>query len=227
MDGINSMTDINLINKDTNLSNLYLLEWDLEICDKPWNVYRLEDHCHCIGGRYGDNNFWCCPADVTPSFENLIGFNGRAPAWGITFTDINYLKHKWGDSRAEGSGSCYITRNGKKFYHVSGRDMGYCLAKAQYFLIQLQEHAINFHSRKWKEELIDRKVYYKNSPAIITMVFDDNGEFFIEPDKNFIQEFPETDFFTDRDDDIADWYSEWKDGIKCDFLDQNIDWFRK
>lgn len=225
-DGI-KLTDINLIKPNTDLSKLYLMDWDLELYGKPWNVYRLEDHCHCIGGRYGDNNIWCCPANEKPTYNNLVGFNGKAPAWGITFSDSNYLKHKWGDSTVEGSGGCYITRNGKNFYHVSGRDVDYCLAKAQYFLVQLQEHAINFHSRKWKKELINRKVYYKNSPAIITMVFEEDGHFFIEPDKKLIQIFPREEFFHGNEEDECGWYEEWKDGIKCDYLDQNINWFRK
>lgn len=212
------------IEKDTDLSFLRKpIGWDLEINGEPFDVYSVPGYYHTIGGRYGNNDYWCCPAGVKPTYKNLIGFCGEAPTWGIVYEQGNYIKSKWSYTEVRRSGNCYITRNDKKFYEIDGRDMDYCLAKAQYYLVQLQEHFISFGLREWKKELIGRKIWFYNDPAIVERVIEDQGCVWIKPDS--IECFTRHAWDTNEEDDH--WYEEFKDGCKIDYLDKNTQWMRK
>ena len=51
------MTELKLIDKDTDLSILYPLNWDAVMGDKEYQVYSAEGYIHSIGGRWGENNY--------------------------------------------------------------------------------------------------------------------------------------------------------------------------
>lgn len=196
---------------------------------------------HSLGGMHGENNWYCYPLyrrtnensiredptyewyDEGPTPNNILEFSGRSVCWSIAFEETNYLRK--GEMR-EG-GRCNIYRNGKKFFEVGGRDANYALAKAQYRLLQLQEHPINFWSRKWKEELIGRKIWYNNDPCIIRSIIEDQGCIMIEPDRSAIQFFRPSPWQIDAE-DIIDPFTHYNGGedIKADYLDPNINWFR-
>jgi hypothetical protein len=208
------------ITKETDLSKIYKLEWDLEFNNKPFTIYRIDGHYHVMGGKYNNNCFWCCPSDESPSHKNLIPFNGSAPTWGVIFEETNYF----GKRSIKQGGNCYITRNNKKFYEVMGRDVNYCLSKAQYLLVQIQEHPISFSSKNWKNELIGRLIYFYDDPAIVTSVIEDQGCLWIEPDRKLINSFSPKQ--RDLNDEDCHWYEEFKNGCKVDYLDPHIWWFR-
>lgn len=214
------MAQIKLIDKDTDLSHLKRpVGWDLEIRGIPFDVYRVDGYIHTIGGKFGENCYWACPAGEKPSYKNLIEFNGDAPTWGITFDRNNSLKTKWGETEVLANGECWITRNGKKFYHVPARYLEYGLAKAQYVLTQLLEECpLWLAERNWKKNAIGRKVWYKNQPAKIIRILEDN-ELWIEPDG--IDKFKRPVYW--------DAWMEWEDyadGLRVDLLSNDIYWFR-
>lgn len=213
------MTDIKLIDENTDLSNLKRpIGWDLEIKGIPYDIYRVDGYNHTIGGKYGENCFWACATGEKPTHENLIEFNGDAPTWGVTFDRINYVKSKWDETSVEANGACWITRNGKNFYSIPARHMDYGLAKAQYMLVQLiEECPLWLSERNWKENAIGRKIWYENQPAIITRITSDN-ELWIEPDG--IGKFKAPASWEDMD------FEDYEDGLRTDLLSPNIDWFR-
>jgi hypothetical protein len=234
------------------------LDWDCVIEGLPWQVVRATYHPeglpekgkipsigihlnHSLGGRHGENNWYCYPLyrrtnpddirgepdyewfDEGPTPNNLLEYSGRAVNWSISFEETNYLRK--GEMR-EG-GRCTIWRNGKKFYEVGGREMNYALASAQQIVMRLQEHPINFWSRKWKDELIGRKIWYNSDPCIVRDIIEDQGCIMIEPDKSAIKFFRPSPWQIDADDPIdpLNFYNGGED-IKAEYLDPHINWFR-
>lgn len=214
------MTEIRLVDENTDLSKLKKpIGWDLEIKGVPYDVYRVDEYVHTIGGRQGENCYWACPAGETPTYENLIEFNGDAPTWGVTFERNNYIKSKWDETSVECNGNCWITRNGKKFYHIPARYMDYGLAKAQHLLVQLLEECpLYLSERNWEEQAIGRKIWYHGQPAMIKRITSDN-ELWIVPDG--IDEFKAPAHWGED----MDW-SDYADGLRVDLLSPNIYWFR-
>lgn len=214
------MTHIKLVDENTDLSNLKRpVGWDLEVRGVPYDVYRVDGYNHTIGGRFGDNCYWACPEGETPTYENLIEFSGDAPTWGIAFDRVNYIKNKWDETSVEANGSCWITRNGKKFYRVPARFLDYGLAKAQYILVQLlEESPLSLALRNWEKEAVGRKIYYQGEPAIITRITNDL-ELMVVPDG--IEKFSKP-FHWSAD---MDW-DEYQDGLMVELLSPSIYWFR-
>jgi hypothetical protein len=222
------MSDINVITKDTDLSQVSMrkLDWDVEIYDKSYDVYRIEGYIHSIGGHWGENDYWCCPSDEKPTVDNLIQFGGHVVQWGIEYIPKNYTKTKWGDTEVRESGRVLIKRNGKPFYNIRSYKPEYGLAKGQAALIEIKEHPINFHSRNFREEIKGRKIWYENQPAIIERIVESNDygvEIWVVPDKKHIEKFR---FPTWENTDEAGWIEEYENGCRCDILESNIDWFR-
>lgn len=214
------MAEIKLIDSSTDLSGLKKpVGWDLEINGMPYDVYRVEGFVHSIGGKWGENCYWACPMGENPSHENLIEFSGDAPTWGVTFERNNYIKHKWDETSVECNGNCWITRNGKKFYHVPGRYMDYGLAKAQYLLVQLLEECpLYLNERDWREQALGRKIWYHDQPAMIQRITNDNELYIIS---DGIDEFKAPAHWGED----MDW-SDYSDGLRTDLLSPNIYWFR-
>jgi hypothetical protein len=244
---------------DWNKIHFDKLDWDCVIRGLPWQVVRATYHPeglpekdkfprsigihlnHCLGGRHGENNWYCYPLyrrinkdnirddpeyelfDEGPTPDNLIKYNGRSVNWSISFEETNYLRK--GEMR-EG-GRCTIWRNGKKFFEVGAREMNYGLASAQQIVMRLQEHPINFWSRKWKEELIGRKIWWNNDPCIVSSIIEDQGCVIIQADTKCIQFFRPSAWQIDAS-DVIDPFTHYNGGedIKADYLDPHINWFR-
>jgi hypothetical protein len=214
--------EIKLIEKDTDLSKIDEIPWDLELRGVPYTVYRVAEHFHHIGGRWGNNDYWCCPSREKPTYDNLIEFEGSAPCWGIQIEDENFSKKKWNETYVRDSVHCHITRNGKKFYEISGNSFAYCYTKALHDLFLLREHAIPFHFRNWREELLNRKVYYRDDPAFVSRIVEDQGCVILTPEKGVFS-IPE---HAVGDKEFSHFYED-RDSLKVDYLDPNIWWHRK
>jgi hypothetical protein len=212
------MADINHIKKDSDISHAHLMGWDLQINGKDYAVYSISGFNHTLGGKWGENHFWTCPNGEVPTYENLIQFSGTAPTWGVFFEESNYTKFKWDEHSVERGSSCWITRNGEKFYHVMGRDMAYALSKAQYFLTQLQEECpLYLNERNWKVQAAGMKIWYDGEPAIIESVTSSN-DLWIVPEAG--KSFKTPAGWEDEE------YDEYRDGLVADLLSPNISWFR-
>ena len=218
------MSEINLIKPDTDLNNVKVpIGWDLVIGNVPYDVYRIEGFVHTLGGKLGKNCYWTCESNKTPSYETLIPFSGDAPAWGVIFDRSNAVVAKWDKSNIECYGTCWITRNGKKFYRIPARTMDYGLATAQYTLIQLLENCpVEVSMRGYKEKNIGRKIYWREQPAIIDSWSSDH-EMIIVPDEEL---FTQPVYWGDEQIDRDMWLEDYSDRVKIDILDKNIWWWR-
>lgn len=213
------MEEIRLIEKNTDLSNLRPLDWDVIINNKPYFVVRIKGYVHTIGGRWGANNYWAYPRDEIPSYENLIEFNPEeAIMWGIKYDPKIQTKHKWGETEARKVGGVIITRNGENFYTVGG-GLNYGIDKARIIIEEFNEHPINVHSIDFDKKIIGRKVWWRSEPGVITSWIKGQASVIIEPDGipyfSTPKEFCSEDYF-------------WDDNtsIKADILDKHIWWFR-
>jgi hypothetical protein len=194
--------------------------------------------CHCIGGRYGNNNYYAYPLfrprtrededknqyffeDNGPTRENLTKFDGSAPHWGIVSEGSHYFRK----SSIRDGNQTYITRNNKRFYTVSAGSIEYGLSKIQSVLTSLQDHPLNFNDRDWKNDVLNRKIWYNSSPAVVTSIIEDQGCVIIKPDPNFgIPLKPSTWMVEDNGTAMIGYLDD--DSAKCEYLYEKINWFR-
>ena len=214
------MADINLIHKEEfPLLSYSLLDWDVEVRGIPYQVIRVDNHAHCIGGHldFGEGNcFWAYPLAEKPIYENLIEFDGEPGAsWGIEYSPIHYIKTKWGETEIRRGHRLVVTRNGKPFYD------GLMTFHEAVALVKdgvLDEHPLHLNARDFDSKCIGRKIWWRSQPAVITRFIDGQACVIIEPDG--IDQFSVPPEFAD-DYDEEDCYS-----IKTNIFDKHIWWFR-
>lgn len=216
------MTDIKLINKDTILSKLYPMDWDVEINGIPYYVVKIEGYVHTIGGKYGANDLWAYPRDKEPTYETLIEFGCDNPiSWGIRYEPKNYSKCKWDECEARSGGVVMITRNGKDFCNVFGKGINYGIDKARVMISEFQEHPLDLNMIDFDKKMIGRKVWWRSEPAIVESYISGQACVILEPDG--IEAFSVPAEFRNEED--ADCFYEDGD-VKADILDKHIWWFR-
>lgn len=213
------MCEIKLVDKNTDLSNLKPLDWDVIINNRPYYVVRIEGYVHTIGGHWGENNLWAYPRDEKPSYKNLIEFTSdEAVHWGIKYEPEIRIRYKYGASEARNIGGVVITRNGKKFYTVGG-GLNYGIDKARVLIEEFKEHPINTYSIDFDKKIIGRKVWWRSRPGIITSWVDGQACVIIEPDGISCFSVPE-----EFNNENSFYYVD--EPIKADILDKHIWWFR-
>ena len=213
------MTDIKLIEKDTNIAELKIekLNWDVVMRGKPFYVVRIEGYVHTIGGKYGDNNLWAYPRDEEPSYKNLIEFDSEPVLWGINFNPHHYVKSKWDETEMRYSGEVTITRNGEDFYTLWG-GINYGIDKARVLISEIEEHPLGFNEIDYDTKMIGRKVWWRSQPAVITYLVRGQACVILKPDG--IEKFKMSEEF--KNDDA---FNEELD-IKADIFDRHVWWFR-
>jgi hypothetical protein len=208
------MCELKYITPDTDLTNIKPIDWDVVVGNHKYQVYQVPGYIHSISSRSGNNEYWCCPYMETPTVDNLIPFDGEPVTWGVVYKQTNYIRSKWDTETVERGGCGYVTRNGEIFYELRGRDRSRVFAQAELTIVDLSEHTINFHSRKWKEEMIGRLISYcgiydkKPKRYRITSIIEDQGCFFAAP-------------VDDNNQIVGDGHS---GGIKCEYLDPHVNW---
>lgn len=227
------------------------IDWDCVVKGYPYQIVRAEYYpdglpengfyktgyplCHCIGGRYGNNNYYVyplftqtneqwekneyIPADPGPTRENLKRFNGEAPVWGVVCENTSYFRK---GKEVNKGGRCKILRNGEVFYEISG-GLEYGFHQVHRIIDKLMDHPCNFIFRNWKDELMNRKIWFNNCPAIITSIIQDQGCIIIEPDKRYIKYFPPSVW--NVEDDGCSMYDR-DDSVKVEYLSNSIWWWR-
>lgn len=51
------MYEIKLVDRDTDLSKLKPLDWDVVINNRPYYVVKINGYVHTIGGHWGENDY--------------------------------------------------------------------------------------------------------------------------------------------------------------------------
>lgn len=115
-----------------------------------------------------------------------------------------------------------VLRNDEIFVDFVVRDVAYAFAEAQKIITEAQEHPIPFNLRNYQDKIIDRKIYYRDQPAIITSYIDGQACVMIKPD-NKTGIFRNPPHREDDDINIEEDLMEVKEYI---FVD-HIWWFRE
>lgn len=205
------MCEIKLITRETEFKGIELMPWDSCHNDVELHVYRIPGYIHSIGGKWGNNNYWCCKRGEKPTYENLYEFSGNVCNWGIMINENNYHRFKWNEHEIESSIRVEIIRNKKVFYTFVVNNFDYGLVKARKLLFEINEHPISFNEINYEKQIIGRKILFKNTPCIIDE-YSMNNNLCIYPENEFQKEFNK----------------KYEDGFVVDDLFSNsIDWFRE
>lgn len=212
------MVEIKLIDKNTDLSKIQKLNWDAYLNDIPLQVYRIDEYYHSIGGKWGNNDYWCCERKEKPSFETLMEFAGNICNWGISINENNYYQYKWDEREILRSIIIKIMRNGKEFYSFVTNCLDYGYAKARKLLTEIQEHPISFNEIDYQNEIIGRKILFDKMPCIIESYEVGSDRVIIKPD---------LDCMTMKEwENNLDEYFEGDESIPEDLFASSINWFR-
>jgi hypothetical protein len=213
------MIDIKLINENTDLSKIVKLNWDAYLKEIPLQVYRVEGYYHSIGGKWGNNDYWCCKRDENPTHKTLMEFAGNTCDWGISIEEVNYHKFKYNEHEILCTNKVKILRNSKEFYSFTVNGFDYGLSKARVLLTEIQEHPIQFGSIDYQNEIINRKIMFNNMPCIIESYTIGSDRVIIKPDLECMtmEEWKNN----------LDEYFEGEESIPEDLFAGSIYWFRK
>ena len=231
------MTEIKLINKGTDLEKekVRFLNWEacipaygegsLKNALSMLDVYQVDGFYHTIGGRYGNNDYWCCLRGQKLTTENCMEFNGHPCNWSYRIVYSNAYRHKWGESSIEDSYRCEIFRNGELFYNFIVNKEHYGISKLQQLMFEIHEHPVAFHMQKYEKEIIGREILWKEIPSVITQ-YCKPGRVLIEPATETQME----EFFKDM---MTDYFKiPYKDKfgqdgyVTEDLFAPSINWFR-
>lgn len=212
---------IRLVDEKTDLSNLKPYNWDLVIKSRPYFVAKIEGYVHSIGGHWGINNLWCWPRNETPTYDNIMGFSGMPCRWGYRVENTHYIRTKH-DVEVYQKYEVIITRNDVDFFSFWCTDIGAASAKAITTICELSDHPAWLNEIDFDKKLIGRKVFYRESPAIIKSWVYGQACVILEPDYNFIHYFPKPACYQEDD----PWFTDEENTIKADILDKHIYWFR-
>lgn len=214
------MVEFKRIKEDTDFTQLKMskYKWDVFCNGQSFDLYRIEDYYHSSGGRWGDNCYWICPMGEKPTYENLIQFSGEACCWSFTVTSKNYIKSKWGDTEMRHNYSISILRNNQEFYTFGANNMDWGISKARQLLFEVSEHAISFNERGFENDIVGRKIYWREQPAVIRS-YSMCGNLCIEPAGDSTFSAPSY-----ADDEFG--WNEGETDIAEDLFTPSINWFR-
>lgn len=222
-----------LFDKDSEIPRYHIIDWDLMVDGIPYSVAHMEGFVHTQGGRWGINDMWAWPRGHIPTYKNLVPFNSKDPvSWGLEYREYNHVKyheHDWGDdNEVDSVCGTWITRNCSDFIFIMG-EMSYSLPKAQSLIFFINEHPINFNSVTWKEDLVGRKVWYNDEPAIVESVwFDEWSGYRIALVPDGIEKFSCPNKWR-KEQFLRDSWSEYEQRVICELINpeyNKIDWFR-
>jgi len=209
---------IKLIDKNTDLSNIKPLDWDVNIKGRPYYSARIDGYVHSIGGHWGENDYWCWPRDEQPTHENLMQFAGSPCRWGFRVDDNNYIRNKY-DAEVLHNHYAVITRNGEDFYSFAYGGLGGAVAKAQILIDEFEEHPIWPNEIDFDKKVIGRKVWWSDFRASVRSYIKGQACVMLVPDGE--DKFPIPKCY--GEDDIC---CDEREEIKTEIFDKNIWWFR-
>lgn len=210
------------------------LDWDLEINGKPYQVvkydgYNNEDYvCYEITKSCQQIKDYFVPLYENEEMICCHGVRGEAPTWEIKQEKHKHFKTKWDDTSVRFNCTTTVYRNGVPFFVFPGSE-DYAYHKAKSSLVEFLEGPVNFHSRFWRDELIDRKINYNREPAIIQRVNINPFSMWIVPVSGKFKpphrwDNDDADGCMTRD----DWDEEYASGLIVEsVLSPDIDWYPK
>lgn len=180
-----------------------------------------------VGLFFGEHRHSDSSNNIYAQFPDgrIEGFSGHRLLHTLIFQDHNYLKSSGlsGDEVRKG-GKCRIYINDMPCGQFFFRDIFYALHEARNYIEKIHDFPLQLWKLEERKEIVGRKIYYRNHPAIITRAYWEEMEIFIEADGEK-KIFPYSSYEledlkeygqTDREDEI----------IKDSIFSSQINWFR-
>lgn len=204
--------------------------------NERWGVGNKKDNKAFETGKLGDGTSYELifgehphsrqDSNIYARFEDgeIIGFDGHRILMQIEFETYNYLKTSYlsGNEIRKG-GECKIYLNGKICYTFGFRDIFEALLMARSKLHDLTSLPVQLWQDNY-DNLIGRKVYYKNKPGVITHFFGDQGAVIIQFEdghKRPLEPYEAEDLKKGES------VEPLEDDVKDDILSPHIWWHRK
>ncbi|PJZ19801.1 hypothetical protein CEW46_21160 [Bacillus cereus] len=213
--------EIKLIDKDTDLSNIRPLSWDVQVNGEPYDVYDIEGYVHTIGGRFNENSYWACPRGEKPTYENLTEFNGHTVNWGFVVTQSNYFSERHDDMEIRSTCKGFISRNGEEFMDVRANSFDYLITEARMLMYKIEEFPIDLWTQDYQQKFIGQKVYWHGQPAIVESYIEGQACVILVPDGK--AEFDAPGHYG-KD---ADWMMSEPESVKESIFAPSISWLRQ
>jgi len=155
----------------------------------------------------------------------IEGFDGHRVIVKVELETYNYLKQSGlsgNEVRKGGTGKIFF--DGAQVAEFFYRETEYGLRRAQKLIDQLFDHPGNIWDKK--TDLKGRKVYYRDTPAVITHWFKDQGTVMVQACPGHL--FPIPAYVQDDPDgNGVPFEEEERHRVKCELWDPHIWWFRK
>lgn len=160
---------------------------------------------------------------------NIEGFDGHVLLHEIRFADYNYLKQSGlSGNEVRKGGKCEILING----HVCGeffyRDISEALISARTRLAKIHDHPIRIWDDDERRRLIGRKVYYRDFPAVVERLIEDQACVILRPDEPDRAVFPPPVYELEdarRGEGEIDWSE--RQTVKVEMDSPHIWWWRE
>ena len=161
---------------------------------------------------YSDNSIYADLGHAEPE-----AFDGHRILIDVRIAMENYLKESElsGDEVRKG-GSCTILADGVPVFEFFTRDTQSALLRAHHLIGELSDHSSGWLSSADRAKLVGRKVFYRNDPASVKSLIEDQGCLILVPDG--VERFaPEPWREADGDDDGY---------VKVEVTSRSIWWWR-
>lgn len=204
------------------MAKLNSYNWDITLGKehKPMRVYRLEGCIHTKGGKHGINDMYVADRNI-PKEEikpsDLTEYSGEI-CWGFNVQQRNYYRKD--ELRCGCHADIYCA--GRKVYQINC-SFEYIASKVMDTILKLKEDSpISFGEINFEKDVIGRKIWWRDQPAIITSYSVEDGEVLIRPIGS------DTFKLLNKDKKGEDWVKEYSTEslIKDDILSPSIYWFR-
>lgn len=168
-----------------------------------------------------DNNIYLRRPD-----GRIVPFDGHRRLIDVELKSSNYLKDsEWSGDEIRKSVTASIIVDGVKLVEVFGREVVDTLRRVERAIEKYSEHESNWFSKKAREQMVGRKIYYYNQPATIIRLIEDQNAIIIETGPDFIAPVRGDD--EDDFDSWEDWRVNGHYEVKEDVLSPHIWWWRK
>lgn len=160
---------------------------------------------------------------------DIVAFDGFRRKIDIEIKSDNYLKdseYSGDEIRKTVTGQVFV--DGVQLIEEFGRDPQKMMHRLDRLIDKYSEHESNWFSKKERDNMVGRKIYYYDQPATIIRLVESQGAVIIATEAGFKigQRHLE-----EEDDFVGEYWDEWKVGdhyeVKDSVLSPHIWWWRK
>lgn len=148
-----------------------------------------------------------------------VGFDGHRILIDVRITMENYLKESElsGDEVRKG-GTCVILADGVEVFEFFTRDTCWALLHAHHLISELLEHPSGWLIQEDRGNLVGRKIFYRDVPAVISALVTSQGCLMIRTEDGTPFPRPVWAEFAEID--------EGEPEVKIEITDPHVWWFR-